>query len=63
MVMSSAANWVLLCTRHIELAEARDQEMRAMGFWLSSGRDPRQEPILLGRTDGRRIPESTTAAA
>jgi hypothetical protein len=55
VVMCSAANWVLLCPRHIELAEVRDQEMRSMGFWLSSGRDPRQEPILLRGAGDRRV--------
>jgi hypothetical protein len=55
VVTGSAANGVLLCPEHLELAEARDSQMEAMGFWLSRGRDPRQEPILLRGTDDLRI--------
>jgi len=52
-VNRSAANAALLCgnaalgTGDRGLAERRDPEMYAMGFWLRNGQDPRLEPIVL----------------
>jgi hypothetical protein len=46
-VKNSAANAALLCYRCHRLAESRDPEMRAKGFWLPQGSDPRLEPMML----------------
>ena len=57
-VLSTAANGALLCgtpddksTCH-GLAEDRDPEMKAKGFWLPQGTDPRLAPMMLHSRHG-----------
>ena len=46
-VINSCANAALLCRECHRLAESRDPEMRARGFWLPQGTDPRLMPMTL----------------
>jgi hypothetical protein len=55
-VLGTAANGALLCgtaqSGDHGLAESRDQEMRAKGFWLPQGTDPRAVPMMLASEHG-----------
>jgi hypothetical protein len=55
-VLSTAANGALLCgtpqSGDHGLAESRDPEMGARGFWLPQGSDPRLEPMMLHSAHG-----------
>lgn len=55
-VLQTAANGALLCGTPQDgchgLAESRDPEMRAKGFWLPQGSDPRAEPMMLHSRHG-----------
>jgi hypothetical protein len=55
-VLSTAANAALLCgtpqSGDHGLAESRDPEMGARGFWLPQGSDPRLEPMMLHSAHG-----------
>ena len=44
---STAANAALLSREAHRLAEARDEHMRAAGFWLTSTQDATAEPVML----------------
>lgn len=51
-VTNSAANGVLLAGPVHALAEARDPDLHAQGFWLWSWQDPEAEPVMLHGADG-----------
>lgn len=57
-VLSTAVNAALLCGTPVDkstchgLAESRDREMGARGFWLPQGSDPRLEPMMLHSPHG-----------
>ena len=55
-VLSTAANAALLCgtaqSGDHGLAESRDREMGAKGFWLPQGTDPRMVPMMLASEHG-----------
>lgn len=51
-VKNSAANGCLLSPEAHRIAESRDPHMRAMGFWLPQGTDPRMEPMMLHGAGG-----------
>lgn len=51
-LLGTAANCALLCRRCHDLAESRDREMGARGFWLPQGTDPRAIPMTLGGAEG-----------
>src|SRR6185312_17534610 len=55
-VLKTAANAALLCgtaqSGDHGLAESRDREMGAKGFWLPQGTDPRLVPMMLGGGHG-----------
>ena len=53
--MDSAAGGTLLCPEHLALAESRDPQMGARGFWVRGGADPLQEPVLLHGAAGRQV--------
>jgi hypothetical protein len=52
-IVNGASGCVLLCHDCHMLAEARDQDMLEMGFWLQNGQDPRTTPIVLHGDAGR----------
>jgi hypothetical protein len=52
---NSAANGVLLCRDAHMLAEARDPEMEALGFWAKQGTDPRYAWMMIPLADGTRV--------
>lgn len=54
-LLGSAANCALLCRPCHDLCEARDREMRAKGFWLPQGTDPRMIPMMLASEHGSGI--------
>lgn len=58
-VLSTAANGALLCgtaqSGDHGLAESRDREMGAKGFWLPQGTDPRLVPMMLASEHGSGI--------
>lgn len=58
-VLSTAANAALLCgtaqSGDHGLAESRDREMGAKGFWLPQGTDPRLVPMVLASEHGSGI--------
>jgi hypothetical protein len=79
-VLSTAVNAALLCGNPLDrstchgLAESRDPEIGAKGFWLPQGSDPRLEPMMLHSghgsgvlvwrgTDGSYLFEAPEAAA
>jgi len=45
-------NLVSLCRDCHELAESRDEQMHAKGFWLSSGENPAAVPVTYATPDG-----------
>lgn len=49
---NSAANGALLSREAHALAEARDERMRAEGWWIPSWVSPLDEPVLLHCADG-----------
>ena len=55
-VLKTAANAALLCgtaqSGDHGLAESRDREMGAKGFWLPQGTDPRAVPMMLASEHG-----------
>lgn len=51
-LLGTAANCALLCRRCHDLAESRDREMGARGFWLPQGTDPRMVPMMLASEHG-----------
>jgi hypothetical protein len=55
-VLGTAANGALLCgtaqSGDHGLAESRDREIGARGFWLPQGTDPRMVPMMLGSEHG-----------
>jgi hypothetical protein len=55
-VLKTAANAALLCgtaqSGDHGLAESRDREMGAKGFWLPQGTDPRTVPMMLASEHG-----------
>ena len=58
-VLKTAANAALLCgtaqSGDHGLAESRDREMGAKGFWLPQGTDPRTVPMMLASEHGSGI--------
>ena len=58
-VLGTAANAALLCgtaqSGDHGLAESRDREMGAKGFWLPQGTDPRTVPMMLASEHGSGI--------
>jgi hypothetical protein len=51
-LLSTAANAALLCRGCHRIAESRDREMGARGFWLPQGTDPRRVPMMLASEHG-----------
>ena len=51
-LLSTAANAALLCRDCHRIAESRDREMGARGFWLPQGTDPRMVPMTLAGEHG-----------
>lgn len=55
-VVNSVANAAVMCRVCHDLAESRDPEMEARGFWIRSGNgpehDPRYVPVLLASIHG-----------
>jgi hypothetical protein len=53
--LDGLANQVLLCKTCSRLCAEHDPRMLATGYWLRSGRDPAQEPILVQAEDGHQL--------
>ena len=51
-LLSTTANAALLCRDCHRIAESRDREMGARGFWLPQGTDPRTVPMMLASEHG-----------
>jgi hypothetical protein len=51
-LLSTPANAALLCRDCHRIAESRDREMGARGFWLPQGTDPRMVPMMLASEHG-----------